>query len=388
LLQRQQVQVNVMAPILTPIMILILSFLGFVLLLVISILSYKLHKKITKRRKPCSASDYAAGSARTTLTEFPNDLIIRAETHCNIDNFSLKNCSSIPESSVQFEHVIGEGYFGIVYMAYYNGHRTAAKKIKTDFNLNRQFVKEAKTVAQIENHSNLVNLIGIVFCEKEAPKWLIMEYCEHGNLNDYLRLMSETEEDKILEFSSFVYQITSGLDHLHRHKCLHRDLATRNILLASNMKVKIGDFGLSRFGDYYIQNRNSALPLRWMAIESIRDRIFTSKTDIWSLGVVIWEIFTFGATPYETLSNDKILDYLLEGGRLENSHSIPKIFWNMVKLCWLEESNDRPNSTYIKDISRQIYTEIEGFYSSGSKSPTTPDSEWSEDRWRIIDDLE
>ena len=85
-----------------------------------------------------------------------------------------------------------------------------------------------------------------------------------------------------------------------------------------------------------------------MAIESIRDRIFTSKTDIWSLGVVIWEIFTFGATPYETLSNDKILDYLLEGGRLENSHSIPKIFWNMVKLCWLEESNDRPNSTYIK----------------------------------------
>lgn len=69
---------------------------------------------------------------------------IQAETHCNIDNFSLKNCSSIPESSVRFEHVIGEGYFGIVYLAYYNGHRTAAKKIKSDFNLNRQFIKEAK----------------------------------------------------------------------------------------------------------------------------------------------------------------------------------------------------------------------------------------------------
>ena len=109
-------------------------------------------------------------------------------------------------------------------MAYYNGVRTAAKKIKSDFNLNRQFIKEAKTVAQIEHHSNLVNLIGIgkvfnlftrlyenlVFCEKEAPKWLIMEYCEHGNLNDYLRSISDTEEDKILEFSSFVYQITSG----------------------------------------------------------------------------------------------------------------------------------------------------------------------------------
>ena len=90
-----------------------------------------------------------------------------------------------------------------------------------------------------------------------------------------------------------------------------------------------------------------------MAIESIRDRIFTSRTDIWSLGVVIWEIFTFGATPYETLSNEKILDYLLEGGRLENSDTIPKIFWNMVKLCWLEESNDRPNSTYIK-VSQRV----------------------------------
>ena len=100
-----------------------------------------------------------------------------------------------------------------------------------------------------------------------------------------------------------------------------------------------------------------------MAIESIRDRIFTSRTDIWSLGVVIWEIFTFGATPYETLSNDKILDYLLEGGRLENSDSIPKIFWNMVKLCWLEESNDRPNSTYIK-ASRKSAFEIFSFNNS------------------------
>ena len=93
-----------------------------------------------------------------------------------------------------------------------------------------------------------------MFCEKEAPKWLIMEYCEHGNLNDYLRSISDTEEDRILEFSSFVYQITSGqyfqlpvelfpielnlffdsgLDHLHQYKCLHRDLATRNILLVS-----------------------------------------------------------------------------------------------------------------------------------------------------------
>ena len=96
--------------------------------------------------------------------------------------------------------------------------------------------------------------VSLVFCEKEAPKWLIMEYCEHGNLNDYLRSISDTEEDKILEFSSFVYQITSGqylstsglvqmqnffftfysgLDHLHQYKCLHRDLATRNILLVS-----------------------------------------------------------------------------------------------------------------------------------------------------------
>jgi len=107
-----------------------------------------------------------------------------------------------------------------------------------------------------------------------------------------------------------------------------------------------------------------------MAIESIQDRIFTPATDIWSFGVVIWEIFNGGATPYAGLSNTEILLFLQSGGRLKKTETVPPVFANLMKLCWLEVPSDRPSSDYIHEVAKQIHIEIEGFYASVCRSPS------------------
>ena len=107
-----------------------------------------------------------------------------------------------------------------------------------------------------------------------------------------------------------------------------------------------------------------------MAIESIQDRIFTSSTDIWSFGIVIWEIFNSGETPYSNLNNNEIIVYLQSGARLEKTTTVPPVFANLMKLCWLDCPTDRPNADYINQMAKQIHIEIEGFYNSVQRSPS------------------
>ncbi|XP_017116786.1 macrophage colony-stimulating factor 1 receptor 1 [Drosophila elegans] len=143
------------------------------------------------------------------------------------------------------------------------------------------------------------------------------------------------------ELHNFALQIANGMRFLEEQEITHRDLAARNVLIDSNKSLKISDFGLSRHG-IYTNTRTRKLPLRWLSIEAIRDNVYSSKSDIWAYGVVLWEIGTLGASPYPTISNSELIPYLMAGNRLERPEICTPQVYTIMLQCWLEEPEERP----------------------------------------------
>ncbi|XP_060666375.1 vascular endothelial growth factor receptor 2 [Drosophila nasuta] len=143
------------------------------------------------------------------------------------------------------------------------------------------------------------------------------------------------------ELHNFALQIANGMRFLEEQEITHRDLAARNVLIDSNKTLKISDFGLSRHG-IYTNTKTRKLPLRWLSIEAIRDNVYSSKSDIWAYGVVLWEIGTLGASPYPTISNSELIPFLLSGNRLERPEICTPQVYTIMLQCWLEEPEERP----------------------------------------------
>ncbi|XP_016974212.1 fibroblast growth factor receptor 3 [Drosophila rhopaloa] len=143
------------------------------------------------------------------------------------------------------------------------------------------------------------------------------------------------------ELHNFALQIANGMRFLEEQEITHRDLAARNVLIDSNKTLKISDFGLSRHG-IYTNTRTRKLPLRWLSIEAIRDNVYSSKSDIWAYGVVLWEIGTLGASPYPTISNSELIPFLMAGNRLERPEICTPQVYTIMLQCWLEEPEERP----------------------------------------------
>ncbi|KAH8352119.1 hypothetical protein KR084_002060 [Drosophila pseudotakahashii] len=143
------------------------------------------------------------------------------------------------------------------------------------------------------------------------------------------------------ELHNFALQIANGMRFLEEQEITHRDLAARNVLIDSNKTLKISDFGLSRHG-IYTNTRTRKLPLRWLSIEAIRDNVYSSKSDIWAYGVVLWEIGTLGASPYPTISNSELIPFLMAGNRLQRPEICTPQVYTIMLQCWLEEPEERP----------------------------------------------
>lgn len=143
---------------------------------------------------------------------------------------------------------------------------------------------------------------------------------------------------------SIAVQIAAGVEYLTSQHFVHRDLATRNCLVADKLTVKIGDFGMSRdlySTDYYMIGGNTMLPVRWLPPESIIYRKFTIYSDIWSFGVVLWEIFTHGKQPWYELSNKEVLDYIQKNIVLEKPNNCPDAVYKLMLDCWTQDPQDR-----------------------------------------------
>ncbi|XP_028669590.1 vascular endothelial growth factor receptor 3 [Erpetoichthys calabaricus] len=285
----------------------------------------------------------------------------------------------------------------------------------------KALMSELKILIHIGNHLNVVNLLGAC-TKPNGPLMVIVEYCKYGNLSNYLRTKRETflpyrdhspkmrsqvrsmmeaviadrqnhvgaNESTVLsriianhnqnyrpslqkvedlwktpltmeDLICYSFQVARGMEFLASRKCIHRDLAARNILLSENNVVKICDFGLARdiYKDPdYVRKGNARLPLKWMAPESIFDKVYTTQSDVWSFGVLLWEIFSLGASPYPGVQIDEeFCQRLKEGTRMRAPENASPEIYQIMLACWQGEPRKRPTFPTLVEILGDLLQE-------------------------------
>uniref|UniRef100_A0A672VA24 BDNF/NT-3 growth factors receptor n=1 Tax=Strigops habroptila TaxID=2489341 RepID=A0A672VA24_STRHB len=231
-------------------------------------------------------------------------------------------------------------------------------------NARKDFHREAELLTNLQ-HEHIVKFYGV--CVEGDPLIMVFEYMKHGDLNKFLRahgpdavLMAEGNRPAELTQSQMLHiaqQIAAGMVYLASQHFVHRDLATRNCLVGENLLVKIGDFGMSRdvySTDYYRVGGHTMLPIRWMPPESIMYRKFTTESDVWSLGVVLWEIFTYGKQPWYQLSNNEVIECITQGRVLQRPRTCPKEVYDLMLGCWQREPHMRLNIKEIHSLLQNL----------------------------------
>ncbi|XP_075779436.1 protein-tyrosine kinase 2-beta isoform X3 [Pelodiscus sinensis] len=251
----------------------------------------------------------------------------------------------ISREDVTLGRILGEGFFGEVYEGIYTnqkGERTsvAVKTCKKDCTPENKekFMSEAVLMKKLD-HPHIVKLIGIT---EEEPTWIVMELYPYGELGQYLE--QNKNSLKVPTLILYALQIGKALAYLEAISCVHRDIAVRNILVASSDCVKLGDFGLSRYieDDEYYKASVTRLPIKWMSPESINFRRFTSASDVWMFAVCMWEILSYGKQPFFWLENKDVIGVLEKGDRLPKPDLCPPILYTLMTRCWDYDPNDRP----------------------------------------------
>ncbi|XP_062319019.1 tyrosine-protein kinase Mer isoform X1 [Osmerus eperlanus] len=261
--------------------------------------------------------------------------------------------------------VLGEGEFGSVVEGRLkqedgSSEKVAVKTMKLDSFSQREieeFLNEAACMKDF-HHPNVIRLLGV--CLETGPAhsprpMVILPYMTHGDLHSFL-LRSRLRDSPLYlptqTLLKFMIDIAMGMEYLSGRNFLHRDLAARNCMLRDDMTVCVADFGLSKkiySGDYYRQGRVAKMPVKWIAVESLADRVFTVKSDVWAFGVTMWEIATRGMTPYPGVQNHEIYDYLLEGQRLKQPADCLDELYEIMYSCWRSDPLDRPPFTQVRE---------------------------------------
>uniref|UniRef100_A0A8C0PZB1 Tyrosine-protein kinase receptor n=1 Tax=Canis lupus familiaris TaxID=9615 RepID=A0A8C0PZB1_CANLF len=281
----------------------------------------------------------------------------------------IESLPAFPREKLTLRLLLGSGAFGEVYegtavdiLGAGTGETKVAvktlKKGSTDQE-KIEFLKEAHLMSKF-NHPNILKQLGV--CLLNEPQYIILELMEGGDLLTYLRKARMTTFHgpllTLVDLVDLCVDISKGCVYLEQMHFIHRDLAARNCLVSvkdytsPSRVVKIGDFGLARDiykNDYYRKTGEGLLPVRWMAPESLMDGIFTTQSDVWSFGILIWEILTLGHQPYPTHSNLDVLNYVQTGGRLEPPKNCPDDLWNLLTQCWAQEPDQRPTFHKIQD---------------------------------------
>ncbi|XP_023370848.1 fibroblast growth factor receptor 4 isoform X3 [Otolemur garnettii] len=262
---------------------------------------------------------------------------------------------------------LGEGCFGQVVRAEAFGMdparpdqaNTVAVKMLKDNSSDKDLadlVSEMEVMKLIGRHKNIINLLGV--CTQEGPLYVIVECAAKGNLREFLRARRPPGPDLSpdgpqssegpLSFPALVscaYQVARGMQYLESRKCIHRDLAARNVLVTEDNVMKIADFGLARgihHIDYYKKTSNGRLPVKWMAPEALFDRVYTHQSDVWSFGILLWEIFTLGGSPYPGIPVEELFSLLREGHRMDRPPHCPPELYGLMRECWHAAPSQRP----------------------------------------------
>lgn len=294
-------------------------------------------------------------NARTSLPEIPTGRetsslrhSMGSDIYCEIDERPKSVVKyGIDRNDIVLGRILGEGFFGEVYDGVYkkaNGERVnvAVKTCKDcSPDVMEKFMSEAVIMKNLD-HPHIVRLIGII---EENPVWIVMELYKYGELGNYLVQNKEKLTNTTLVL--FSLQICKALVYLGGVNMVHRDIAVRNVLVASPDCVKLGDFGLSRYieDEEYYKASVTRLPIKWMAPESINFRRFTSASDVWMFAVCMWEIMIGGQQPFYWLENRDVINQLEQGIRLPKPDNCPPALYSLMTRCWSYDPSERPSFT-------------------------------------------
>ncbi|NXV24256.1 KSYK kinase, partial [Cepphus grylle] len=296
------------------------------------------------------------------IDALPMDTEVYESPYADPDEMKPKNVTLDRKLLTLEEGELGSGNFGTVKKGFYKMKKgakpVAVKILKNESNdpaIKDELLREANVMQQLDN-PYIVRMIGI--CEAEA--WmLVMEMAELGPLNKFLQKNRHVTEKNITEL---VHQVSMGMKYLEENNFVHRDLAARNVLLVTQHYAKISDFGLSKAlsadENYYKAQSHGKWPVKWYAPECMNFYKFSSKSDVWSFGVLMWEAFSYGQKPYKGMKGGEVAQMIERGERMECPEVCPTEVYDLMKLCWTYNVDDRPGFIVVELRLRNYYYDI------------------------------
>uniref|UniRef100_A0AAR5P3V4 Tyrosine-protein kinase receptor n=1 Tax=Dendroctonus ponderosae TaxID=77166 RepID=A0AAR5P3V4_DENPD len=334
-------------------------FVGFACFLLY--IRYQKNANSCLRGKNCAVSDvqlnrlrHASGSVATQYN--PNYEFGGVVT-------TISDLQHIPRDQLRLVKALGQGAFGEVYQGFYRQRpcdtveMPVAVKTLQEMTVKQaedDFLTEALIMSKF-NHPNIVHFIGV--CFDKHPKFIVLELLTGGDLKNFLReSRPKADRPSTITMKDLVFiaiDIGRGCKYLEDKRFIHRDIAARNCLLTTKgpgRVTKIADFGMSRDiyrADYYRKDGKAMLPVKWMPPEAFLEGLFSSKTDVWSFGILLWEIMKMGFMPYTGCTNKEVMDLVVQGGRLERPESCPAPIYGIMASCWHPQPEDRPTFAII-----------------------------------------
>ncbi|XP_072014379.1 uncharacterized protein [Amphiura filiformis] len=275
---------------------------------------------------------------------------------------------------LQFMKELGSGQYGIVWLAETqmitrNGvvTKVAVKTTKEDAPTSEKedLQREMNLMKRFQLHPNVLEFLGS--CVDRDSLYVILEYMAKGTLRQVLKnsrrlydyaytTVRDTQSSlSQTQLMIFAQQVASGMDFITSNKCVHRDLATRNVLVSEDLVCKVSDFGLAREEEEYHRKSNIKLPIRWMSVESLADDVHTKESDVWSFGILLWEIITLGARPYPGMGTRAVIREVQQGFRMPKPVHCTQDLYDIMSACWSSNPHDRPSfAEIIRNIDRII----------------------------------
>jgi len=272
---------------------------------------------------------------------------------------SIEKAWDIQFSSISIEQQLGKGAFGVVYKGKWRNIFVAVKKLPGELTEEQldEFVKEAAIMSKLRPHDNVIQFLGV--CQNPAA--IVTKFYELGSLAVYITTNKVSEKTMF----KMLQGISAGMTHLHAENMVHRDLAARNILLQSvnnEIRAIVSDFGFAREVDSEAVGGTTQAnigPVRWMAPESLRDKVYSYASDSWAFGVTVWELYNPGQLPWAPLDHVNTILAVLSGKKLELPGDMNPELKQLSVDCWLDDSTSRPTFQKIYDKVSEIEKRLE-----------------------------